>query len=85
MLNKNKVGIALGGFLAIFHAVWAILVASNLAQGLMNLVFKLHMMNNPIVIQDFNLGLAVGLVVFTAVFGYIIGWVFAWIYNWAYR
>lgn len=81
MLNQNKVGLALGGLLALFHAVWAILVAMGQAGPLMDFIFKLHMMQNPFVMNPFNFGLALGLVVLTGVIGYVVGWVFAWVYN----
>jgi len=85
MLNKNKVGVAVGGFLALFHFVWAVLVAAGWAGPFMDFVFNLHMMTNPIVLKPFDIVLAAGLIIFTAVCGYIFGWVFAWVYNWAHR
>lgn len=85
MLNRNKVGIALGGFLGLVHLVWAILVGADLAQPMMDFIFNLHMVINPVLVLSFDWSLAVGLVIFTSVFGYIIGCVFACIYNWAHR
>jgi len=83
MLDKVKTGCALGGFLALFHAVWAALVAANYAKPMMDFVFKLHMMQNPLVMNQFDFLLAVSLVGFTAVVGYVVGYVFAFFYNWA--
>jgi len=85
MLNQNKVGVALGGFLALFHAVWSLLVALGFAQALLDFVFMIHMMVNPVTVKEFNFGLTVGLVILTAVVGYVFGWVFAWLYNQAHR
>ena len=85
MLNNHKVGLALGSFVSLLHAVWAILVALGVAQSLMDFVFYLHMVVNPYMISDFNFGLAVGLVVYTAIMGYVVGWVFAALYNWAQK
>ncbi len=42
-LSKAKTGLALGLFMAVVHAVWAILVALGVAQGLMDWIFKMHM------------------------------------------
>ncbi|MFA6536700.1 MAG: hypothetical protein WC250_01010 [Candidatus Paceibacterota bacterium] len=85
MLNKNKIGIALGSFVGIIHIVWSIMVGLGLAEAWLNFVFKLHMLANPFTVGDFNFGLAIGLVIVTAIVGYIFGWVFACVYNWAHR
>jgi len=84
MLDKIKTGCALGGFLALFHACWAALIAANYAKPVMDFVFKLHMMQNPLVMNQFDFLLAVSLVGFTAVVGFVVGYVFAFFYNWAH-
>lgn len=85
MLNKIKVGLALGGFVALLHAVWAVLVATGVAQSYMDFIFKLHMLNNPWVVAEFNLLLSLALVVFTSVVGFVMGYVFAAAYNWTHK
>jgi hypothetical protein len=80
-LSKAKTGLALGLFMAIVHAVWAILVALGVAQGLIDWVTGMHMMVNPYVVSGFSLGAAVGLIVMVFVAGYILGWVFAALWN----
>ena len=85
MLNNNKVGIAVGSFLALFHAVWAILIALGVAQAVLDFVFYLHMIESPYLVAEFDLSLAVGLVIFTGIVGYVIGWIFSYVCNWAHR
>jgi uncharacterized membrane protein len=80
-LSKAKTGLVLGLFFAVVHAVWAILVALGVAQGLLDWVFKMHMIENPYIISDFGFGTAVGPVIMTFVVGYIFGWVFAALWN----
>ena len=80
-LGKAKTGLVLGLFFAVVHAVWAILVALGVAQGLIDWIFKMHMIENPYIISDFGLGTAVGLVIMTFVVGYVFGWVFAALWN----
>jgi len=84
MLDKNKVGLALGGFAAFMHLVWSVLVALGLAQPLVDFITYLHMVSNPYTISEFNLSLAIGLIVITGVVGYVFGWIFSYICNWAH-
>jgi len=79
--SNNAWGLALGLFLGGFHAFWAILVASGLAQPLIDWIFKLHMIRPLYVIAPFDIVMAVTLVIVTFIIGYIAGWVFAAIRN----
>ena len=79
----HVVGLALGAFAALWHAVWALLVYLDLAQGLLDWIFGLHFIANPYVVDVFNFGTAVTLVVVTFVCGYGTGWVLGTIWNWA--
>lgn len=80
-LSKTKTGLVLGLFMAVVHAAWAVLVALGMAQGLIDWIFKMHMIENPYIISDFGLGTAAGLVIMTFVIGYVFGWVFAALWN----
>ena len=80
-LNKAKTGLVVGLFLAIVHAIWAILVALGVAQGLIDWVTEMHMLANPYVVLDFSLGTAIGLVVMVFVVGYVLGWICAALWN----
>ena len=80
-LSKTKTGLVLGLFMAIVHAAWAVLVALGVAQGLIDWVTEMHMLDNPYIVLDFSLGTAIGLIVLTFVVGYILGWVFAALWN----
>ena len=80
-LSKAKTGLALGLFLAVVHAAWAILVALGVAQGLLDWVTGMHMLDNPYIVLDFSLGAAIGLLVLTFVIGYVLGWVLAALWN----
>lgn len=79
--SNNAWGLALGLLLGVFYALWAILVASGLAQIAVDWIFKLHMIRPPYVIAPFNIVLAITLVIVTFIIGYIIGWVFAALRN----
>lgn len=80
-LSKNKSGLALGGLLGLFHALWCVLVVAGAAQWLLDFVFKLHFLNNPYVVGQFNLALGASLVVVTFVVGYVVGWVLTLLWN----
>ncbi len=81
-LNNNKVGLAVGSLLGLWHLVWNVLIAAGLAQPFLNFVLMIHSLNNPFVVAPFGYKRAVALIVVTTVFGYVIGWVFAWLWNW---
>lgn len=80
-LNASSVGLGLGAFVGLVHAVWALLVAAGYAQGWLNWIFNLHFLDNPYIVDVFDLGRAVTLVVVTFVVGYVAGWVFATVWN----
>ncbi len=80
-LSKAKTGLVLGLFMAVVHTVWAILIAIGVAQRLLDWITGVHMLDNPYVVLDFSLGVAIGLVIVTFVVGYVFGWVFAALWN----
>lgn len=80
-LNGHTAGMAVGGFLALWHTAWSLLVAAGLAQTLIDFVFGIHFLDSPLVVGEFNLATAVTLVVVTFIVGYAAGWVFAWLWN----
>jgi hypothetical protein len=77
-MSRNKIGLTLGLFLAIFHAIWSVFVAiiPMGVQNFMNWVLNLHHINIPFyIITPFMIGNAILLIVITFIFGYIFGWV----------
>lgn len=80
-LNANKVGLALGGFAALWHAFWSGLVAMGLAQGLLDFVYSIHFLSNPFMVGNFSITTALVLVAVTFVVGYAIGYVFTLVWN----
>lgn len=81
ILNKNGVGLALGVFFAVAHALWAILVWVGLAKPLLDFVLKLHFMTMDYNIEAFGFLRALGLLIMTFVVGYVFGWVFSALWN----
>ncbi len=86
-VNKNKVALALGLFLAFFHLVWSLFVAimPGTLQSFMDWVFNLHHIKPFYVIMPFNPLNALMLIILTFVSGYIFGWVFATFLNWVMK
>ncbi len=84
-LNENTVGMIVGAFLGLWHLAWSVLVSAGLAQELLDWVFDIHMLGNPLVVMPFDMTKAVTLVLFTAAVGYVAGWVFSFIWNMAVR
>lgn len=80
-LSKCQLGLALGVFVALMHAAWALLVAAGVGQGILDWIFPMHFLNSVYTILDFNLLNALILIIMAFVGGYVMGWVFAAIYN----
>ena len=81
MLNRKKVGLALGSFAAFLHFVWVVLLGLNIAAPLMDFVYRMHGMANPYMLLPFDLGRSVLLIVIAFIMGNIIGNVFAFFWN----
>ncbi|MBS3100237.1 hypothetical protein J4463_03420 [Candidatus Pacearchaeota archaeon] len=81
MINKNKLGLALGIFAAVLHAIWAVAVAIGLAQTYLDWIFPMHFIGNVFQVATFSIINASILVVMAFVGGYVCGWLFAWLWN----
>lgn len=84
-INSHKVGLVLGGFFALFHAVWALMVFMDVAKPFMDWIFGLHFMNFQYTISRFDFGNAFLLVIVAGVVGYVFGYVFGYIWNSVHR
>lgn len=84
-LQEKQVALALGVFVGGLHLIWALLIALGFAQGLMDFVYGIHMLNNPFIVAPFSVGTAVLLVVVTFVVGYVGGWIFARLWNYLHK
>ncbi len=84
-INNYKAGLILGSFLGLWHVAWSVLVASNLAEALLNWILWLHMMNVSIHIEAFDLMRSVLLVLVTSFVGFIGGFVLATLWNFIHR
>lgn len=84
MISNNKLGIVFGSLLGLWHLMWACLVATGLAQWLMNWVFRLHFIEPPYIVTAFKFSYAVGLIVITSSLGYLIGWIGGALWNWVH-
>jgi len=80
-LNEKQVALTLGTFAALMHLVWSILVATGVAQGLVNWSIELHMMAFQITVGAFSLVSAIELIVVAFIIGSAVGFVFATIWN----
>ena len=80
-LNTQKTALVVGLFIGGWHLIWSLLIATGLAQLLLDFVYWLHMLNNPFQVAPFNLTRAALLIVVTFVVGCAGGWFFALLWN----
>lgn len=81
MINKNALGLTLGIFSALMHAIWAIAVGIGVGQNFINFIFPLHFLNIVYQVTSFNITTMLLLVVMGFVGGYVMGWIFAALWN----
>jgi hypothetical protein len=80
-IHPNSMGLAFGAFLGLWHAFWSLLVLVGVAQWMIDLIFRLHMIAPPYHITGFRLLTAASLVLVTSGIGYIGGAILALIWN----
>lgn len=76
-VSINAVGISVALLFGGVHVVWALLVASGLAQTLLNFVFWLHFIRPGWAVDSFEFSRAAGLIAMTSAIGYAVGAIFA--------
>ena len=74
-------GLCVAAFLTAWHAAWALLVALNWAQPLMDLVFRLHFISPPFRVGAFDAPTAGLLLLLVSTIGFLIGAGLALIWN----
>lgn len=80
-LNPNNIGLFVGGLTGFFHGVWSLLVMVGFAQPVLDFIFWLHFLSNPVQVSMFEFTRAIMLVVFTFALGYVVGWMGAYLWN----
>jgi len=74
-------GLVLGLLVGGAHLAWALLVATGLAQPLLDVAFRLHFIRPPFTLDGFDPSVAAMLVGLTFAGGFGVGWLFAVVWN----
>lgn len=80
-IDPTNTALSVGAFVGGWHLVWSILVALGWAQGLVDFVLWMHMVNLPYVVKAFDFSAAIVLIAVTAIAGGVFGYIFARIWN----
>ena len=62
-IDANRLGVVLAAAMAAWHVVWSLLVAVGQGQRVMDFVFKMHGLRSDVLVQPFDLGMAILLAV----------------------
>ena len=76
-----RVGFLWGFVFATIHAGWALIVAQNYGQPLIDFMLKIHFLSNPFVVQVFDMTLAIALVGISGTLGLIAGTAFSMVWD----
>ena len=80
-LSKNKVGMTVGIYVAVWHALWSLLVGVGVAQEMLDWVLPLHFVGLAVPITAFSWINALILTIAAFIGGYLMGWLFAALWN----
>ena len=84
-VSSHKVGLVVGGTLAIWHAIWSLMVLAGVAKPFLDWILGLHFMVFQYNVNPFDLLTAITLIVTTGIIGYIMGYLIGWLWNLAHR
>lgn len=70
-VDANRLGIVGAAVMAAWHAVWIVMHAAGVGQGVMDFIFRIHGLKSDVVLEPFHAGMAALLLVVTAVTGYV--------------
>ena len=84
-INPNKAGLALATIIGGWHLLWSLLVATRIAQPIIDFIFWIHFIKPVYVVEDFSVGRALILIAVTAAVGYGLGYCFALVWNRMHR
>lgn len=79
--SEHAVGLTAGALVGSMHVGWAVMVALGYAQGLLDWVYRLHFLDDPFTVMEFQMQNAVMLVVVTTLVGYVAGYAGTWVWN----
>jgi len=80
-LDANKLGLTLGSFIALLHAVWIFIVNLSWGQAAADLFYYLHFVKERTIVSEFNTTIAISGVLAAFVIGYAAGYVFSRLWN----
>jgi hypothetical protein len=80
-IHPIKAGVTLAALFGGWHVCWVMLVATGLAQSVIDFVFWIHFIKPVYVIGTFNLAVAVVLIFVTTILGFVLGFVFSVLWN----
>lgn len=80
-LNQHKVALTVSLFLGGCSLIWILLVLMGLGQLIIDFILWAHMISAELVVEPFNIVVALSLIITMSLVGYILGYIFAYLWN----
>jgi len=80
-MKPKTTALVVGVFVAGVHTLWLVLILIGLGQPLLDWVYWLHFLNNPFIVEPFDITRALFLLIVTFLVGYCGGWCFSLLWN----
>lgn len=84
-IHVVKLGLAIGGVVALWHVGWALCVALGWAQPIIDFAIWAHFLSLPLRVEPFSLGRAAILVLATGAIGFAFGATAGLVWNAVHR
>jgi len=80
-IKGNKLGLVLGFFFAIIHALWVLAVGIGIGQSFLDWIMPRHFIDMAYGVLPFSFVTALVIIIAAFVTGYLAGWLFTLLWN----
>jgi hypothetical protein len=82
MSKAVRIGVTVAVLLAVWHILWAVLVAAGWAQPILDFVFRMHFIQPAYTVLPFDLTASAVLAAIMAAIGFVAGYLVTFVWTW---